>query len=159
MPSLTEIERITPTIDTMVTEDLVDANGHMSLPRYVAAAARAVWTRQQLLGLDLALDRGISFFVTEQHAHYLGEMVLGDRFSVHPRFLARSNRALHTATFIVDATRRRLACSIESVSVCVSLDSRRSVSMSQELADSFDEAIRHDGTLPDSITRCSSLWR
>jgi acyl-CoA thioester hydrolase len=158
-PALTEIAHITPALEATVTDDLVDANGHMSLPHYVRVAARAVWARKEALGLRDAVNLGITFFVTEQHAHYLGELVHGDLYTVHPRFLARSDRALHTITYIVDVGRERLACSIESVSVCVSKDTRRSVNMTHLLADNLDASIDHDAGLPGTPSLCPGLWR
>ena len=158
-PTLTEIAQITPVLDQVVSDHLVDANGHMSLPHYVTAATRAVWARKRLLGLDEALEQGITFFVTEQHARYLGELVRDDRFTAHPRFLARSRRGLHTVTYVVDVTRQRLACSIESVSVSVSKETRRSVDMTQTFADNLDAAIRQDAQLPGSLSICTDLWR
>lgn len=157
--SLTEITQIPAVLDAAVTDDLIDPNGHMSLPHYTRAAARAVWERKRSLGLDEVLEQGMTFFVTEQHARYLGELVRDDHFTAHPKFLARSNRALHTITYIVDVTRQRLACSIESVSVSVSKETRRSVDMTQALADSLDAAIRHDAALPGSPSICADLWR
>ncbi len=158
-PTVADVTQIPPTLSSAVTDDLVDANGHMSLPHYVTAATRAVWARKRPLGLDEALAQGMTFFVTEQHAHYLGELVLDDRFTAHPRFLNRSHRALHTVTYVVDVTRQRLACSIESVSVFVSKETRRSVDLTRVLSDNIDDAIRHDAALPGTPSLCTSLWR
>ena len=158
-PTLEEIKQISPTLDGTVTDDLVDPNGHMSLPHYVTAGVRAVWARKRTLGLDEALEQGMTFFVAEQHARYLGELVRGDQFTARPRFLDRSNRALHTMTYVVDETRQRLACTIESVSVFVSKETRRSVDMTQALADSLDAALRADAALPPISSHCTNLWR
>lgn len=157
---MSDIVQITPVLNSFVTADLVDANGHMSLPHYVTVAARAVWTRKLSLGLEHAWDEGLTFFVTEQHARYVGELVLDDRFTAHPRFVARSARALHTVTHIVDATREKLACSIESVSVFVSMQARSSFDIIPELAANLDLAIAQDRTLPpDGHVTCPGLWR
>ncbi|MGW6332919.1 thioesterase family protein [Nocardia rhamnosiphila] len=158
-PALAEIAQLPAVLDSVVTDDLIDDNGHMSLPHYVAAGARAVWARKRQLGLDEVLAQGITFFVNEQHTRFLGELVHGDRFTAHPRFLTRSSRALHTVTYIVDVTRQRPACSIESVSVCVSEKTRRSADMPQLFADSLDAAIRYDATLPVIPILCTHLWR
>lgn len=159
VPTLADITQIASVLDSAVTDEHVDENGHMSLPHYVAAAARAVWARKRRLGLDEAQEHGMTFFVTEQHARYLGELVRDDRFTVHPRLLARSRRALHAVTYIVDVTRQRLACSVESVSVSVSKETRRSVDMTKTLADNLDAAIRHDADLTGGPSFRSFLWR
>lgn len=158
-PTLEEIKQVCPTLDAAVTDDLVDPNGHMSLPHYVTAAVRAVWARKRTLGLDEALEQGMTFFIAEQHARYLGELVRGDRFTAHPRFLARSSRALHTLTYIVNVEHERLACSIESVSVSVSQETRRSVDMTRKLANNLDAAIREDAALAGPSSLCTGLWR
>ncbi|MFC7504890.1 acyl-CoA thioesterase, partial [Nocardioides sp. GCM10030258] len=150
---------ISATLDAVVTDDLVDANDHLSLPHYVRAGARAVWTRKESLGLEEVWSRGLSFFITEQHTTYSGELLLGERFTVHPRFLHRSARSLHTMTYVVNAARDQLTCSIESVSVFVSRETRDSVAMPAALAESLDAAIRHDHGLPGTVAECSTLWR
>jgi hypothetical protein len=86
-------------------------------------------------------------------------MLLDDRYTAHPAFLNRSRRALHAATYIVDRTHERLACRIESVSIFVSTQSRRSVDFPPALASELDAAIRHDSGLIDDPTLCKGLWR
>ena len=154
-----DVVRIPAELDAVVTDDLVDGNGHMSLPHYVTMGTRALWVRKKSVGLAEVWDQGLSFFVTEQHTRYSGELLVGDRFTVHPRFLARSPRAVHAATYIVDVNRQKLACSIESVSVFVSRETRRSVDIPPSLAESLDAAISNDHQLSGAATLCSTLWR
>ncbi|MGW6032730.1 acyl-CoA thioesterase [Gordonia terrae] len=156
---LADIVSIAPALDSVVTEDLVDANDHMSLPHFVKVGARAVWSRKRDLGLDDSLALGFSFFVSEQHTRYMSELVLGDRFTVHPIFLARSRRAVHTLAYVVDVGRQRPACIIESVSVCVSKDTRLSADIPPPLAAELDAAVRADATLANFGTLCNGLWR
>ena len=153
------ISRLPAATDADVSGELVDANGHMSLPHYVTAGVRAVWNRALPLGLAEARAAGLSLFVSEQHSRFHGEMLLGDHYTVHAAFLNRSNRAMHTIAYIVDRDRQRLACSIESVHVLVSMQTRQSHVFPSSFAAQVDRAIREDrGHVGDS-TLCSGLWR
>ncbi|WP_404434320.1 thioesterase family protein [Microbacterium lacus] len=158
-PFLDGITRLPAATDTHVSGELVDANGHMSLPHYVTAGVRSVWNRALPLGLAEARADGLSLFVSEQHSRFLGEMLLGERYTVHALFLDRSNRALHTLAYIVDRSRQRLACRIESVHILVSMQTRRSLAFPSSFATQLDRAIHEDRNHVDDSTLCSGLWR
>lgn len=111
------------------------------------------------LGLERARAAGFSLFVTEQHGRYLGELRLGDHYTVHPAFLHRSGRALHTASYIVDQGRQRIAARIECIHVFVSTDTRQSVAFTTEFAEALDRAVREDRDALDQGDIATGIWR
>lgn len=158
-PTVDQIACIEPTLTGVVDEALVDPNGHMSLPHYVRAGARAVWERTLRLGLDEVLEQGMTFVVADQRARYLHELLGGDRFSAHPVLLTRAARALHTMTYIVDVDRQRVACRIESISVSMSLTTRTGIEIAPAMAVELDAAIHPDAAHFGSSSHDTVLWR
>jgi acyl-CoA thioester hydrolase len=158
-PSVDEVRQLPTAIDSEVPERFIDENGHMSLPHYVSAAALALWERQRVLGLDALLASGISNFAAEQHIQYLSELRRGERFTGHTRFLARSAKAMHSVSFIVDSQRDRLSCVVQSVNVFVSMESRRGVDIPEQLAAAIDFEIADSDALSWTPSLCRELWR
>ncbi len=76
---------------------------------------------------DYIAHRGLSFFTVEHHLRYLAEMRLGDRFTVRPQLLERSEKVLHALSYVLDETHDRLACVLEVSYVHVSMEDRRAV--------------------------------
>ena len=80
----------------------------------------------------------VSFFVIEHSARYVGELVAGDRLSVRSGIVARTDKALHTATFVVDEGHDRLSYVLETVFLHVSMQTRRTVPIVPILAERVD---------------------
>ena len=99
----------------------------------------------------------MSFFTVEQHLRYFGEMRSGERFTVHPRLLARSRRALHAMAFVLDRERTQLACTFELVYVHVDMAERRSVDVPDDLATSIDAAIATTDALGWDAPVCGAM--
>jgi acyl-CoA thioesterase FadM len=75
LPSVDQVRQLDELWSSQVDERSIDENGHMSLPHYMDAAARTLWTRPRALGLDAA--DGTTFFAAEQHVRYVGELAVG----------------------------------------------------------------------------------
>ena len=80
-------------------------------------------------------------FTVEQHIRYFSELRLGDRFTVHGRFLERSDRAVHGMSFVVAPETGMLACTFEASYVHVDMNTRRSVPIPDDVAARFDAEI------------------
>lgn len=129
--------------DTTVPESFIDENGHMNIRDYFSIAAYGPWQRMVEFGMDpdYISERGLSFFTVEHRVSYLGEMRLGDRYSLHAGFAGRTDKALHAAAYIVDRGRERLACTLEVVYLHVSMTTRRSTPIPADLAAALDTEI------------------
>jgi acyl-CoA thioester hydrolase len=159
LPTATQVRQLPAKINRAVAADYIDENGHMSLPHYITVAAQTLWERQREIGLATAFDVGLTSFAAEQHARYLAELRLGDRLTGHVRVLARSDRAMHSITYVLDASRDRLACTVEGVNVFVSMANRRSTTLPDDIAAGLDADIAAQSALPWSADTCGSLWR
>lgn len=158
-PSVDKVRQLPTAIDWEVPERFIDENGHMSLPHYLSAAASTLWERQRVLGLDTLLAGGISNFAAEQHVQFLSELRRGERFTGHTRFLARSSKAMHSVSYVVDSQRDRLSCIVQSVNVFVSMETRRPVDIPEHLAAGIDAEIADGDALDWSPALCSDLWQ
>ncbi len=146
MPQLPDIDRLRSLpayFEQEVPDDYIDENGHMNITKYFELGAWAPWLRVGELGVDEGYlsERKLSFFTVEHHIRYVGELRLGERFSVRPAFVGRTDKALHGISFVVDEGRGRLACAMEIMYVHVSMESRRSVAVPDDVAAALDGEI------------------
>lgn len=149
MPTFDQVSQIPPVREGEVEPAFIDENGHMNISDYFRLTSHALWQDQRAAGFtDTYLtERQMSLFTVEQHIRYFGEMRLGQPFTVHNRFIARSARAVHAMAFVLDQDKRALACTMEATWVHVDMQSRRSVDLPEDLADGLDGLLSRDGQL------------
>ena len=154
LPSLDLVRSLKAHTETTVPAEYIDENGHMNITRYFELGAWAPWTRLGELGMeaDYIERRGLSFFTVEHHIRYLAELRLGEAFSVRSAFVARTGKAVHGITFVVDEERDRVACTMEIVYVHVSMDSRRAADIPDDVAAGLDAEIAERGWAADVAT-------
>lgn len=143
LPGIDLVRTLPAYFEMEVPEEYIDPNGHMNVTKYFELGAWAPWERLGELGAGYPYleGRGHSFFTVEHHIRYLGELRLGEPFSVRPAFVERTGKALHGISFVVDETRGSIACSMEILYVHVSMESRRSAPIPDDLAAAFDAEI------------------
>jgi acyl-CoA thioester hydrolase len=154
LPSPDQVRTLPASYEMTVPEDYIDENGHMNIGRYFELGAWAPWRRLTELGVDASYltERLMSFFTVEHHIRYLGELRLGQPFSVRPAFVGRTDKALHGISFVVDETRGVVACAMEIMYVHVSLESRRSVPVPDDVAAALDGEVAQRGWAADVAT-------
>lgn len=142
-PTVDQVRELPAARTTTVPESYLDENDHMNIGRYLEEAATGLWERTIELGMgqDYIDRRGLTTFTAEHHIRYLGELRLGDRLSVHVRFVERSEKVLHTMAYVVDDTHDRLACTFESTTVHVGMASRRPEPFPDDIAAALDEEV------------------
>ncbi|QVT78125.1 L-carnitine dehydrogenase [Nocardioides aquaticus] len=135
-PTTAQVLALHTATDTTVPEDHIDENGHMNIGHYFSAASWAVWdlTTERVTGADYIARRGSSFFTVEHRIAYLGELRLGERYSVHAALAGRTDKALHGLALVLDRERDRVACRMEVVYLHVDMDARRSSTMPDDVA-------------------------
>lgn len=150
LPTFDQVSALPVARKGHVEESFIDENGHMNIGDYFRLTSHALWddTREAGVSDDYIDTRGLSLFTVEQHVRYLGEMRLGDRFTVHNRFLARSGKAMHAMAFLLDQQKSRLACTMEVTWVHVDMTTRSAVDLPDDVAASFDTLIRKSTDLP-----------
>ncbi|MBS41845.1 MAG: hypothetical protein CMH83_01465 [Nocardioides sp.] len=143
--------------ETVVGEDAIDENGHMNITVYFRDAAFAPWDRLGELGLAQTYidDRRKSMFTVEHRVKYLGELRLGEPYAVHFGIAARTDKALHGMSFIVDTARDRISCTMEMVWLHVSMESRRTEPFPDDVRDTLDAQIALNPWLAEVATGLS----
>jgi acyl-CoA thioester hydrolase len=159
LPTYDQITQLPARVEQVVPPEFIDENGHMNIRHYFDAASHALWYLNIALGMDESynVDRGLSLFTVEQHLRYYSEMNLGDRFTVHARLLERSGKVLHGMAFVVSPDSESLACTFEATYIHVSMTTRRSVPIPDDLAARFDDEIARGDKLGWAAPVCGAM--
>jgi acyl-CoA thioester hydrolase len=143
-----------------VLPEYVDHNGHMNIERYFEV---------HCLGLAVLFDvhfrvddayreeRRQGLFTIEQHVRYVSEAVAGDRLTVHLRVLGRSEKVVHLMSYLLDASRRQLANTVELTAAHVGLVTRRATPFPPVLADRIDHQITFSSELTWDASTCGVM--
>jgi len=159
LPTYDQIIQLPVRVEQVVPPEFIDENGHMNIRHYFDAASHALWYLNIALGMDESYneERGLSLFTVEQHLRYFSEMNLGDRFTVHGRLLERSGKVLHGMAFVVSPDSESLACTFEATYIHVSMTTRRSVPIPDDLAARFDAEIARGDELGWAAPVCGAM--
>ena len=157
LPPLDLVRTLPAYFEMTVPADYIDENGHMNITRYFDLGAWAPWKRIGELGMteDYITERDLSFFTVEHHIRYLSELRLDEPLSVRPAFVARTAKALHGVSFVVDETRDKIACTMEILYVHVSMESRRATDIPDDVAAALDGEIAQRAWALDAATGLS----
>lgn len=159
MPSVDEVDMLPPRLEHVVPSSWEDLNGHVNFQHYLELLDLAGDAMFADLGLDktyVATHRR-GFFELEHHIWYLNELHVGDLVSVHVRYVDRTQKRFHGNAFIVNRTRRQLACVFEYVSSAVDLDARRTTALAADVAARLDALIAGHRRLAWPAPRCGVI--
>lgn len=139
----------------------IDDRAHMNIRHYFDAAARVILDTCESLGLDghYRDDHGADVFTAEHHIRYFSELRLDDSYSTRVRIDAASDKALCMTAYLVDETRFRLACTLESTLVNVDLATRRAKPFAAEITQQIDTTLRTHDQLPWKLQGYGRLTR
>lgn len=157
-PTYAQVLKLPATLSRTVPEEFIDTNGHMNIGRYLEVSAWGLWesTKPAGLGKDYIETRNFSTFTAEHHLRYLSELQLGDELTVHPRMLQRSDKVMHSITFVLDRTREVLAATCEAVLIHVDMGTRRPAAFPADIAVGLDALLKeHDVAWPAPV--CGSM--
>jgi acyl-CoA thioester hydrolase len=159
LPTFDQVMEIPAALTGTVSADFIDANGHMNVVHYLNFAAAGADVVCRDIGIDDAYraNRRMSTFTVEHHLRYFSELREGDKLSVHPRVLDRSDKVVHILTLLLDRTRERLASTTEIVLVHVNIDTRRPVPMPDDIAAGWDRHIAAATTLAWPAPLCGVM--
>lgn len=149
LPTVEQLRSVAPITRRAVTDDDLDLNGHMNALHFVAAQIRAMRAALSETGIteEYVAARRMGTFAAEQHLRYLGELRLGDDYSVRVRFLGRTGKAIHATGYLVNESAHRLAHVLEVISVHVDQETRRATEIPGDVAAELDARI----TLGDEL--------
>lgn len=88
---------------------------------------------------------------------YLAEVHVGDRVTVHSRYLARSTKRFHGLVFIVNRTRNSVASLLEYVASGADLATRRSAPFSPIVNARLDALVAEHALLAWPAPMCGSI--
>jgi acyl-CoA thioester hydrolase len=146
VPSFDQVMELPAWVDTLVTADFIDENGHMNVRHYLELDVLGTTLLCTGTGIDdgYRAERRMGAFTAEHHLRYFSELHEGEKLSVHVRVLARSSRTVHMMTFLLDRTHGRLANTLELLLVHVDMDSRRAIPFPEDIAAGFDRHLAED---------------
>lgn len=118
-----------------VHPDWIDYNGHMNLAYYMLAFDHATDAFFDFLGLGVNYmkARAGSTFTLEAHITYDRELMLDAPLRVETQLLAHDSRRLHYMHFMYHAEEGYLASTNELISLHVSMETRRSAAMPDDV--------------------------
>jgi acyl-CoA thioester hydrolase len=154
-PTIAQLAELPIQFSGAIPPEWEDRNGHVNVQFYVALYELGGWVIFEDSGIDedWFQQRDLSVFDLEHHLHFRAEVLVGDEVVTYNRLLSRNEKSFHGMYFIVNQTRGRLAATLEYVSACVDMSTRRIAPFPQQLAgllDSLLEKHRQLGwTAPD----------
>jgi acyl-CoA thioester hydrolase len=148
-PSPARVRELPLLHEVTVPPEYEDINGHMSIAHHMGIHDAAGLPFFATLGIDETYfsQRRLGIMDLEHHLVYLAEVHVGDVVGVHSRVLERSDKAAHGIWFLLNRTRKRLANTLEWVSLHVDLDARRAAPFSPEVASALDRQIERSRAL------------
>jgi acyl-CoA thioester hydrolase len=159
VPTIEQVDMLEPLIHYTVPPEWEDINRHVNVRHYLDLYNEAGDPMLAQLGLDRDYfhtdQRG--FFDLEHHLWYLAEMHVGDRVSVHLRYLGRSAKRFHGVVLIVNRTRGSVASVLEFVGSGADLKTRRTSAFPAEVAARLDAIVAEHARLPWPAPTCGSI--
>jgi acyl-CoA thioester hydrolase len=149
MPTVAQIDELPSLMERVIPPEWEDLNGHVNVRHYLELYDAASWPMLAAIGLDekVFLERRQGLFDLEHHLWYLSELHVGDKVTVHWRFIARSAKRFHGVMFVVNRTRGQLASAFEYVSTGADLEARRTAPLPAEFAAHLDRMIAEHSRL------------
>jgi acyl-CoA thioester hydrolase len=132
-----------------VPETYRDSNGHMNVRWYIALFDDASDYLHDWMGLTAAYhaEHGTGTMDLEYHVNFIGEVLPGEDIVVYIRLVAYSAKRLHYVMFMVNATRGKLAATLECINAFADLKVRRTAPWPPEVAAKLAAAVAADGQL------------
>jgi acyl-CoA thioester hydrolase len=159
LPTVDEVLQLPAVREGVVPPEYLDENDHMNIGRYLEEASLGLWHRTIGMGMgpEYIEERRQTTFTAEHHLTYLSELRLGDAISVHVRFLERSDKVLHTLTFIVDRTHGRLAATVEATLIHMNFDTRRPEPFPDDVLPEIDVEVERSEALGWAAPVCGVM--
>jgi acyl-CoA thioester hydrolase len=159
VPSIEHVRMLGTLVEYVVPPEWQDLNGHVNVRHYLDLyniAGEAVFD-QMGVSEDYFLKERRGFFDLEHHMWYLSELHVGDRVSVHTRYVARTAKRYQGLLIVVNMTRPAVASILEFVSTSANLASRRADEFPPQVAQRLDTLIAAHANLPWPAPLCGAI--
>lgn len=148
---------------TVVPQEWIDGNGHMSARFYSLLVFDAHWKFSDAIGLgsDYIRDHNLGKNIVEGHMVYERELMLGDHVEVSSRLLAVSDKGVHIAHEVFNVDRNYRAAIWEEVDLNVDLATRRATPFTPKMRAKLETIAQQFSQLPplDKVGRSVMLKR
>jgi len=160
-PAIAELAELPVQYRGIIPAEWEDRNGHVNVQYYVALYELGGWVilEDSGIGDDWFRQRKVSVFDLEHHLQYRAEVLAGDEVLTYNRLLSRDDKSFHGMYFIVNRSRGRLAATLEYVSACVDMRTRRIAPFPLELAGVLDTLIENHRRLGWTAPDCGLMKR
>lgn len=117
-----------------VLPEYLDRNGHMNVGYYSVLFDQALDRPWELLGLgyDNIAINGHSSFALESHVTYQRELRLGDALDFTFQVIDMDAKRIHYFMTMLHRRERWLAATLESISMCINMTTRRSAAWPED---------------------------
>lgn len=159
VPSLEHVRMLETLVEYTIPPDWEDINGHVNVRHYLDLYNIAGDPMLARLGVaeDYFRTERRGFFDLEHHLWYLAEMHVGDRVTVHVRYLGRTTKRFHGLMFVVNVTRQSVACVFEFIATGADLATRRTADFPPHVAERLDAILAEHRQLPWPAPTCGSI--
>lgn len=142
-----------------ILRDYVDQNGHMNVRHYQDLYSEAFDGFAEVHGFTVQTvdGRTVGLFDMRHYTSFYREVLEGHEVAVHVRLIARAERRFHGMWFLVNLTSGVVANSMEFLTACVDLSTRRSTDLPEVFAASLDAQIRADAGLDWQGPLCGAI--
>lgn len=142
-----------------ITDDYLDAMGHMNVRWYMAIFDNTTWQFFNALGLtsEYFETRHKGMFALRQFINYFSEVLPGHTVSVHTRLLGRTDKRFHFMHFMVNDDTGQVAASFESMGTHADLELRRSAPLPDSIAEALDAKLEKDRALTWEAPACGVI--
>jgi acyl-CoA thioester hydrolase len=142
-----------------VPADWQDRNGHVNVQYYLRLYELGGYEVLGEAGLGDSYRKQTAYglFDFEHHLSFRAELHVGDRLRTYNRILNMHQKRFHGMYFIVNDTREQLSCTIEYITACVDLQTRRTTVFPQALADGLQAVFQKHQMLSWPAPVCGAM--
>lgn len=158
-PTVEQVCGLETLAEYTIPSDWQDENGHVNVKYYQFLYEIGGWPMLEPIGVDISYftQRKRGIFDLEHHISYLRELHVGERVTMHGRFLARNAKRMHGMLFVVNADRNALACVLEFLSTGANLETRRTDVFPDDIAAGLDQLIEADRAIDWPAPVCGAM--
>jgi acyl-CoA thioester hydrolase len=140
-PSATQVRELDILAEHTIPKEWEDQNGHVNIQYYQTLYEIGGWPMLGRAGVDEAYfeERRLGIFDLEHHVYYLSELHVGERVTIHGRFIASNKKRIHGIVFIINADRDELSCTLEFVAISTNLTTRRTNEFPDDILDGLSK--------------------
>lgn len=142
-----------------VTDDELDAMGHMNIRYYVGHFDSAAWRMFEQFGLSVAYYQAhtVGMFALEQHIRYVREVRVGEAISVRFRLVGLNAKRSYFMMFMVNETHQDVAATFESLGSFADLTTRRTAPFPPDIHARMSAIYEQHAALPWVAPLCGSI--